>query len=404
VIKELKELETTNVHGADAPGELKLPYLTLKAEYYYHFGRGSGAVAELDTYVKSLGLRERLARWSKGGTFRFREDGNREGLRQEIWALIAVIFYGDYLGGNSEGALRDLRVVQKLIDGELEGISHQPDGSRSRVHYFIGQCHRSRGEFAQAEEHFLASQQYADKRLLRELGAAREESNPFKRNAKLQYEYQFGVICTARLQGSLGRNAMFQGQLSRALQYFYSARTLLAPSGQMPLKLVIDSHIAIAEARLTDPMTFEWRECIERLKQLHDAFGSREDLDGMARSAQELSRLWLERAAVESPGASRQDALESANGWIQKLGTVAQRRDQEDRRNTDLIRMHLLHVLRCLHHLPPVLAEAEDHMSTAQELDKIEIRHQLDQGGFDKIEIRLIINRDRSFASFRRKD
>lgn len=388
----IAELERNGVQQAGQA--IRLPFLTLKAEFYYHFGRDGSAASELDRYLGELRLRKRLKEWEEQHDqdfdYWFATDG--EELRQAIWALMAVVFYQDYLSGNYDQAIADLRSIEGLIERDLKKYSdHPPDGSRARVHYFLGQCYRSGGEFALADEHFLEAEKYAGKRVERELGAAQQLKNAPDRIAKAQYEHQFGVVCTARVLGSIGRNALFQGGLHRALQNFYAARTLLA-SGQIPLKLVIKSHITITEGRLFDHRDLKWSERLSSLEVLYEEFSSRKDLDGMGRCAQELARVYLNEAEDEDVAPWRQqEALSSADKWITRLGELAARRAQPNRAASDHLKMHLLRALWCLFRESPDLDRAEAHMRSARTLDREPKRpHQLELAGFDNIDRRLV--------------
>lgn len=385
--------------GIDKAGLLEqLQYKALRAEFDYSFGRNMGAAKELGNYLDNLGLRQRLIKWSAAHkTFRFQEEENPTLLRQKIWALMAAAFYGDYLHDNVNDAVASLTALQQLIDSELATTAHKPYGSLARVHYFLGQCYRNVADFGRAEAHFLEAQKYGTLRLDRELrNAAKDEPDSVAVNQRRQYESQFAIIFTARVLGSLGRVAMLQGRLSRALQNLYSARTLLNATGQeVALRMVVDSHITITKRRLIAPGGDGWKEIVAELESWYNTFtrsGKLGDLDGRRRCAQELVNAYLDHAEL-LPVDQRHASLSQVAKWIEELNSVAEARGGSDFKtpDPDLLSMHVFRTWWHLLQAEPDLTAAGQHLAKANAMAESHPyhRHHLDHAGFDGVQLQL---------------
>lgn len=243
--------------------EYMLTYRTLLAEIEFGLGRGETRAAEaLRQYVNALDLPGQLAKWTMDKKVPQRTDGIS--VRQKIWALMGVAFYSDFAGGEVKKALHLLGRIRQFIDPAL---SPGGQGTRARCHELQAQLYRTLGEHTAAELEAIESQRFIERRLRREL--LKHSDNYSKRDEA----YRLSAIGTARILGGLGRVAILQGQLRRAQMSLRSARTLLRPTGQAALKLVVASHLAITRRRSAEPdagRDTEWADAMTQLRQLHE--------------------------------------------------------------------------------------------------------------------------------------
>jgi tetratricopeptide (TPR) repeat protein len=387
-----QSLEQKGIARASLPDRLE--YLSLGAEYQFGFGRPAEAVENLAKLISTervpkadnLSLLDYFDKWRKGGR-RLGDWASMDPLflRRIIWAFMAVAFYGKYhKEGKTDEAKKWLEAIVQLIDKELTRYypGTGPYGSYARAYYFMAHCHRTAREFAKAEDCFLRAQQFADKRLERELSEA-NILNSEKSFEKREYEYQFAVACTARVLTSLGRVAMLQGHLHRALQLLYSARTLLRPSGQQMLQMVVESHIAITQRRLAKPGGRSWTKTLRVLERQYSEF-LKDDRHGTRRIAQELAQSYLDEAEFLDPE-ERTPALQKADSWINILGDLATK--QGERGRPERYRMHVLRARRALLSQPPNVESAENDFAEAEKMK--ESRHS-NSFAVDNVELRIV--------------
>ncbi|MCW5981290.1 MAG: hypothetical protein KIT09_24615 [Bryobacteraceae bacterium] len=389
--KTIKALDDQGI--AKAPLADALQYKTLKAEFEYAFGKPGSAAQDLESFLAAKRLPGRLEDWfasarspQSARSFRFREDADdRDALRQKIWALMGLSFYGKYLNGDVRTAFKWLNMLRQLIESELLEMdtAHPPHGTRARVHYFLAHCYRTMRNFPRSETHFLEAQKHADRRLRREIDLA-DRLPDNERRRKRQYEYQFGVICTARVLTGLGRLAMLQGHLRRAGQFLHSARTLIVPSGMEMLKLVVDSHIAITERRLCEPGAKGWQLTLRELETCYRKFEEQDDRHGTRRCGQELARAYLDQAE-SLPLDKRSAPLAAADRWIDELGKLGHK--WGSRGQPELFRMHVFRACRILLGATPDLALAEQDLEKANSMDEPQ-RHSQDLG-VERVEVQL---------------
>jgi hypothetical protein len=365
-----------------------LQFRTLDAEFEYAFGLHHTGEASKRLMALCSALRARLDDWNRGNLDEaFGEHDDAPSLRSKIWALMADAFYGDYAAGRVSDADKALSVIERLIDSELlplQGQGYQAHGTRARLHEFQAQCVRALRRFSDAHRHFLAAQTHIDARLAEKWHTASASAR--------EVEQQFAIIATARVLAGLGRLALVQGQLHRALQMLRSSHTLLMPSGNEVLRTIVESHIAIAARRSATPGSREWKESLARLVQLWERFrgpkGSQSgDVDGMLRCSHEISLALLEYAELLTP-AARIQWLASAQTWRTRLERLA--KADGARRDAALYRAG---ILRALH---AVLSERPDSKAAFQELRTCDAAQRrtpachLDLAGCDCLDIRLV--------------
>ncbi len=398
-MKPLKRLDQPGPR--DAVADI-LQYKALRAEFEYSFGReDEGGAEALAAYLDShpLRLMARLDAWSpEQSTLRDAGD-TAEILRQKLWALMAVAFYRDYATrGDVKAAVSSLERIRKVIDEELTPLEREelspigkrrPHGTLAKVHELLAQCYRTLGRFAQAEMHFLEAQKQADSRLAREMRLYDTDVDR-RRDA-----YQFSIISTARVLGGLGRVSMLQGRLRRAEVILHSAQTLLRPSGQESLKLVVSSLLAITKRRLCPPLSGRWQRSLDRLAALYAQFAGDADLetipgsrdnDGSRRCAQELAWAYLDEAESH-PLRARDASLQRASLWIDRLDALAPPGHADD----SVERFRVLLLRTCLETLKsdPDFDLADQSLARARRLLRRNPNCQLDLMGFDRMEMRL---------------
>ena len=357
-----------------------LRYKSLKAEYEFNFGRVDGTAAEeLGDFLDKRGIIGRLDAWSpRENRFLARSDDSKL-VRQKIWALMAVAFFRDYSKGKILDAIGRLEKIERVIESELPDGS---DGSRTRVHEFLAQCYRTLHQFARAHDHFTEAQRYAERRLRRIMRSHDHQAR--------QEGYQFGVICTARVIGGLGRLALLRGQLRQAQVMLRSARTLVRPTGQARLKNVIASHLAITERRLCSPFSPKERaRCIARLEALHARFEDEHDQDGARRCVQDLARAYLESAEVLPSGEQRAKHLHRSEHWIGVLETLASRRANGGGDSIEHFRALLLKAWYRVLATPASVATGRAEVERARKMLEKNPEYCLDLRGFDSIDVRL---------------
>lgn len=373
-----------------AAPRLLLQFRALEAEFEYSFGLNEGALNRLEDYMDNHGLRRQLERYAAREDA-FASESDAPLLRQKIWALMAAAFFGDYIRGDVDQARRALDALLRLTE-ELQILAapHRPYGTRSRLHYFLGQCCRTNGDFAKAESHFLKAQQFADRRFRREFEHVQTYGEGVTSQPRIQYEFHFAVISTARVLGSMGVLSMLQGRLRRALQNLHGARTLLSASGLEPLKCLVDCHIAIAERRLAPPGGRPWFDAVRALEDWLRRFQQRGDRDGMRRCLQELIRAALERVEALPPDA-RRGALDEARIRIVNFSKLIVASSPYGAQGPEALRAEIYSAWwHMLEGSLSALDTASQHLNNARRMDEANPhRDNLELSGLDRFQVKL---------------
>jgi len=395
----------------------RVTFLTLSSEFEYAFGiQDRQAISQLGDTLATYGVTRQLAEWKTARSTpwlkleRWPEPGQTwiasatndqeraELMRRQIWALMAVAFYGQFVDGHIDSAIDDLRKIETIIRSELRPLWHGKSyGSQERCNEFLAQAHRTRGEsgdYEESEKRFSMAQEFADLRLSQELKEAEEKKKTSDRVAMAQEALQYGAICTARVLGGLGRLSTLQGRLTRARQLFLSAKTLLIPVSHARLRDVIDSHLEIVERRLLLPRSKDWQKALAALEKRYQQFarlpnqndtGPDEagnglaDIDGARRCSAELARAYLDEAEDTLDSLDRRSVLATATTWIERL-----KQTDGDNPGRATFRAHLFAANAALLELPPDIVKAEQELTAAQQMNQRHFR--LDYAGIDRVE------------------
>ena len=166
----------------------RVTFLTLSSEFEYAFGiQDRQAISQLGDTLATYGVTRQLAEWKTARSTpwlkleRWPEPGQTwiasatndqeraELMRRQIWALMAVAFYGQFVDGHIDSAIDDLRKIETIIRSELRPLWHGKSyGSQERCNEFLAQAHRTRGEsgdYEESEKRFSMAQEFADLRL-----------------------------------------------------------------------------------------------------------------------------------------------------------------------------------------------------------------------------------------------
>jgi hypothetical protein len=385
-----------------------LRYKALKAEYEYSFGVIDGTAAdELAHYLEFVRLPKALSAWSERKLRFLGRHDPRPLLRQKVWALMAMAFYYEYAHkGNVNGAIQMLEKLDEVVRNELAAMesAYAPNGTLARLYEFLAQCHRTARNYDTAQRYFMESERYGERRL-----RAKIEDHSVTPAQRL-YEYQFSVISTARILGGVGRLATLQGALARAEVVLRCARTLLRPTGQVVMKNVAATYLAIVERRRCDPVEDRaaWQERLVRLKTLYFRFNPEDpdappparvpdktppverwiDQDGARRTAQELARAYLDEAEAQGRNV-RGEALHNADTWLSKLDALADRRLNGGHESNERFRVHLLRASWYVLNHPPDFREALKLLKRAESIFKKHDEYSLDLVGFDSANLEL---------------
>lgn len=386
----LRLLEPLREMPIDGAGRY-LDVLVLDAEYEYSFGREHVGNAAQRLFESTERLREELRAWRVDESKAFRNEPFRL-MRRKVWALMSVAFYCDYANGRTIEAIATLRTVERLVELTLiplGGRAYNAHGTRSRLHEYLGQALRTQ-RHPDAAEAFHDAQRHAEALLL----AA-------KSGERTRVE-QLAVVTTTRVLGGLGRLALLQGNLTHALQLLRAAHTLLIPSGNVALKGVVESHIAVANRRRLPFGTRQWDEALAELERLWREFGKEPaDYDGMRRCSYELAQASLEAAELAS-GRERANRVSAAELWISHFESVGE--TQAGLQNSSVLatalsyRSSVLKAFACLLNVPPRAEEADEHLRAAQGARTAFSCH-FDLAGCDSLDVRLAQGVSRSVLS-----
>jgi hypothetical protein len=388
----------------------KLHFRLLEAEFEYAFGRSTRAAARLNGLVSDeLKLREALeANQQQNGAGsrekrrKFADDTDTpQMLQTKIWSLMGTLFFYDYsVNGDVESPVRGLNALLNVVNKELQSLmrralttpnrrTYEPHGTRTQIYLFLAQVHRTKFERSRTEDCFRRAQVESAARLVRELHNA-EDAPLEERHERRATAVQFSVATTVRVLGGLGRMGMLGGRLNASRQLWQSCLTLLVPTGHMPLRRVVTSHLAIIDRRLAQPGHPDWHKAIEQIEQLfHAEFKT--DFDGRRRCAQDLARGYLELAetfGAEDDRGKRTDALKKADGYTDWLEALARDRGA-DTGAAERYRAHLLRARRWLLDEPPDIERAAEEERLAAEELHAHPACALDLAGFDHVRLGL---------------
>ena len=395
-----------------APLTDRLQYRLLCAEFEYLFGRHASAASDLNALVDELKLREALKEFShptrQNGRSTKRDhfadpDDSVLLLRRKIWALMGALFYFHYsVKGDVVSTIQELNDLLNVVNGELKkrtraaaakrlsrraismAADYEPHGTRLQICLCLAQIHRTKFGLARAAELFDQARDESEKRLGRELRELRDavDLRDQERADRRADEVQFSVATTVRILGGLGRLATIEGRLEEARQLFRTCLTLLAPTGQIPLKRVLQSHLTIVERRAAPSGTVAWDKAIARLKTLFfEDFIN--DVDGRRRCAQDLARAYLELAESDMIPEVRERSLGLADEWIGALRTLGGSRKTKGR--AERYRAFLLEARRRLLTTPADIAGAEKAVEAARLEADGHPECGLDLQGFDHV-------------------
>ena len=315
-ISALKKEVTTNRALSETD---RLRLVTLEAEYYQQRGTHLESARVLEPVWKRL--KPRLDVWSVDQPLE--PSGNRELLRQKIWALLHYVFYHHYrVTAQHKEALNLFRSIESIILSELKAPDYCPYGTLALCNYFIGLCYRVNRGFVEAERRMLAAQMYTYERVAREI-----KRSDITEQQK-QYELDYKDLFSARVLSGLGWIAFQQGQLLRAEQHLCTAQSCMAHNRQETIGLWVDSLLWMVVRRRTAYDDPGYQSSLDELSNRWSEASGIHDLTRQ-RCAFELVRGYLDLAEFGSDQGDRQYNVKQAQHWLGKVGESSNAKAQQ---------------------------------------------------------------------------